>query len=379
MKPSYRLTTNQGVPVSDNQNSKTAGQQGPTLLEDYHLINWPILTVNVFLTPNHYWDFMSHTPESTHMITWLFSDLGIPRNYRTMEGFGVHAFKWVNKEGKVTYIKYHWKPLQGVHSLTSEQAKAVAAEDFNHATRDLYESIENGDFPSWDLYVQMLEPERLDDFSFDPLDPTKVWPEEDLPLIKVGCMTLNENPVNYFAEVEQSAFSPSATVPGIEPSEDKLLQGRLFSYPDTQRHRLGPNYLQIPVNCPFAKVHNYQRDGQMTVHANPSPINYEPNSYEEAPKEAEAAFEDSKAPLKGTIVRQAIDKKDPFTQAGERYENYTPEVRNRLVQNLVEDMKSVDPAIQLRVIYNFFRAHPEFGSRVAEGLGISLDEYLPRQ
>ncbi|MBO8163796.1 MAG: catalase [Brevibacillus sp.] len=483
MEMRNRLTTNQGAPVADNQNSKTAGRRGPTLLEDYHLLeklahfdreripervvhargagaygvfkpyrsmsqytraaflqdpavetqvfvrfstvihgghspetlrdprgfavkfyttegnydlvgnNLPVFFIRDALkfpdmvhalkpaphtnlqTPSHYWDFMSHTPESTHMLTWLFSDRGIPANYRQMEGFGVHAFKWVNSSGDVVYVKYHWKPLQGVRCLTSKEAQEIGGRDFNHATRDLYEAIERGDFPEWELHVQIMKPEQIDSFTFDPLDPTKIWPEDVLPLIKVGKMTLNRNPRNYFAEVEQSAFAPSALVPGIEPSEDKLLQGRLFSYPDTQRYRLGANYLQIPVNCPFAPVRNHQRDGAMTINADPSPINYEPNSWDPSPKEA-PEYKESQAKLEGYTTRQRIEKTDDFLQAGELYRSFSPEERSRLVENLVADLEGVDQSIQLRVICNFYRADVEYGTRVAEGLGLDLSSFL---
>lgn len=270
-------------------------------------------------TPDHYWDFMSLSPESTNMLTWLFSDLGIPANYREMDGFSVHAFKWVNADGNVIYVKYTWKSLQGVRSLTAEEAELIQAKDFNHATRDLYESIEAGEFPEWDLHVQMIDPAQSDDFDFDPLDPTKVWPEELVPMIKIGRMTLNENPANFFASVEQSAFSPSVLVPGIEPSEDKLLQGRLFSYPDTQRYRLGANYLQIPVNCTFAQVRNYQRDGAMNVNQDPSSINYEPNSHPGAYDEAGAQYAESEMLLDGTTMRRTISKTNDFRQAGDKY------------------------------------------------------------
>lgn len=479
------LTTNQGAPVADNQNSRTAGRRGSTLLEDYHLLeklahfdreripervvhargagahgsfittsgmekytraaflqksgietpvfvrfstvihggtspetlrdprgfavkfyteegnydlvgnNLPIFFIRDAIkfpdmvhalkpaphtniqTPNHYWDFFSHSPEATHMLSWLFSDLGIPANYRQMEGFGVHAFKWVNEAGDVVYVKYHWKPHQGVKSLTAEEAQELGGKDFNHATKDLHEAIERGDYPGWDLYVQLLNPEEMGNFSFDPLDATKVWPEDVLPLVKVGTMTLNRNPANYFAEVEQVAFSPSVTVPGIEPSEDKLLQGRLFSYPDTQRHRLGPNYLQIPVNCPYAPVRNHQRDGAMTIKADPSPINYEPNSYADTPKEA-PEYKESEPRLDGHVTRQKIAKTDDFTQAGERYLRYTPEERTNLVKNLAGDMSGVDEQIKLRMICNFFRANVEFGSRVAQALGVDIGGFIPQ-
>ncbi|MBP1153430.1 MULTISPECIES: catalase [unclassified Paenibacillus] len=480
-----KLTTNQGAPVGDNQNSRTAGQRGPALLDDYHLLEklahfdreripervvhargagahgvfrteasmkpytkahflqeagkeTPVLvrfsTVihgtgspetardprgfsvkfyteegNYDLVGNHlpvffirdaikfpdmvhslkpapdkniqdparYWDFMTLSPESTHMMTWVFSDNGTPANYRQMDGFGVHAFKWVNAEGKVVYVKYQWKSLQGVVNLSADEAREVQGGDFNHATRDLFDNIEKGNFPQWELYVQMMPVEHVDRFAFDPLDPTKVWPEDMYPLNKVGTMTLNQNPQNYFAEVEQSAFAPSVLVPGIEPSEDKLLQGRLFSYPDTQRYRLGANYLQIPVNCPYAPVRNHQRDGLMNVKQDPSPVNYEPNSFEESPKEA-PEYVESRSPLHGEAGRQRIDKTDDFTQAGERYRSFSEQERDHLISNLVNDLKQTDENIQLRAVCNFFRADREYGMRLAQGLGIDISGFIPK-
>lgn len=327
--------------------------------------------------PARYWDFMTLSTESTHMMTWVFSDNGTPANYRQMDGFGVHAFKWVNAEGKVVYVKYHWKSLQGVVNLSADEAREVQGGDFNHATRDLFDNIEKGNFPQWELHVQMMPVEHVDRFAFDPLDPTKVWPEDMYPLHKVGTMTLNRNPQNYFAEVEQSAFAPSVLVPGIEPSEDKLLQGRLFSYPDTQRYRLGANYLQIPVNCPYAPVRNHQRDGLMNVKQDPSPVNYEPNSFEESPKEA-PEYVESRSPLQGAAGRQRIDKTDDFTQAGERYRSFSDQERDHLISNLVNDLKQTNENIQLRAVCNFFRADREYGMRLAQGLGVDISGFIPK-
>lgn len=478
------MTTNTGAPVGDNQNSRTAGQRGPTLLEDYHLLEKlahfdreriPERVVHargagahgVFVTekdmskftkahflqevgretpvfvrfstvihgtgspetardprgfstkfyteegnydlvgnhlpvffirdaikfpdmvhslkpapdtniqdPARYWDFMSLSTESTHMMTWLFSDNGTPANYRQMDGFGVHSFKWINAEGKVIYVKYTWKSKQGVVNLTAKEVPQVQGQDFNHATRDLHEHIKAGDFPSWELHVQLMPVEDLDAWGFDPLDATKVWPEDAYPLIKVGTMTLNRNPDNFFAEVEQAAFSPSVLVPGIEPSEDKLLQGRLFSYPDTQRYRLGANYLQIPVNCPYATVRNHQRDGLMNVNQDPSPINYEPNSFDETPKEA-PQYKDSVVPVQGEIGRKQIEKTDDFTQAGELYRKFTAEEKNNLISNIVNDLKQTNDQIQLRAICNFFRADVDYGMRIAQGLGVDISGFIP--
>jgi len=321
--------------------------------------------------PALFWDFMTLSPESTHMLTWLFSDYGTPATYREMDGFGVHAFKWINSAGKQTYVKYSWKTLQGVRNFTAGEASEIQAKDFNHATRDLYAAIAQGNFPEWELYVQLMPTEHVEQFSFDPLDPTKVWPEDMYLLHKVGRMTLNRNPINYFADVEQSVFSPSAVVPGIELSEDKLLQGRLFSYPDTQRYRLGTNYLNLPVNCHYAPVRNYQRDGAMTMKADPSPVNYEPNSFSNSPKEA-PKYIDSDSPPQGTAGRQKIDKTDDFTQAGERYRSLSEHEQARLVDNLVNDLKQTNNQIRLRAICNFFRADRELGADLSEALGVDI-------
>ncbi|MDO7906435.1 catalase [Paenibacillus sp. JX-17] len=479
----HRLTTNQGTPVGDNQNSRTAGQRGPTLLEDYHLLeklahfdreripervvhargagahgvfrvensmreytkagflqeagqetpvfvrfstvihgvgspetardprgfavkfytqegNYDIVGnhLPVFFIrdamkfpdmvhslkpapdtniqdPARYWDFMTLSPESTHMLTWLFSDHGTPANYREMDGFSVHAFKWINSEGKVTYIKYKWESMQGVRNLTRAEAADVQGADFNHATRDLHTHIAEGKFPQWQLKVQLLDAEDMDSFSFDPLDPTKTWPEDRLPFHIIGTMTLNRNPENFFAETEQSAFSPSAVVPGIEPSEDKLLQGRLFSYPDTQRHRLGTNYLQLPINCPYAPVRNYQRDGAMNTRQNPSPVNYEPNSLAGTPQE-DQQYRDSRIPVSGYITREKIEKPDDFTQAGEQHRSYSQEQQENLLGNLLNDLRQVPEQIQLRAVCNFIRADLQLGGRLAAGLGIDISGFM---
>ncbi|MCR8642637.1 catalase [Paenibacillus sp. N1-5-1-14] len=478
------LTTNQGTPVGDNQNSRTAGPNGPTLLEDYHLIeklahfdreripervvhargagahgvfvthssmqehtkaaflqeagketqvfvrfstvihsagspetardprgfavklyteegNYDIVGnhLPVFFirdamkfpdmvhslkpapdtniqTPDRYWDFMSLTPESTHMLTWVFSDYGTPANYRQMEGFSVHAFKWINAEGKLTYVKYRWNPKQGVRNLSASEVREVQGQDFNHATKDLYRNIEVGNSPEWDLEVQMLAPEDFDKFDFDPLDPTKQWPEAQIPYQLVGTMTLNRNPINFFAEVEQAAFSPSVLVPGIEPSEDKLLQGRLFSYPDTQRHRLGTNYMQLPINCPYATVRNNQRDGAMQTKQNPSSINYEPSRHEHSLKEA-PAYRDSEVAVNGPVTRQKIEKTNDFAQAGERYRTFSEQERDNLIANLVGDLQSVNEQTKLLAICNFFRADREYGMRLAQGLGVDISAFIP--
>jgi len=208
-------------------------------------------------------DFFSHHPESMHMFTFLFDDVGIPLNYRHMEGFGVNTYTLINRAGKPHLVKFHWKPTCGVKCLLDDEAVTVGGTCHSHATKDLYDSIAAGNYPEWKLYIQTIDPDHEDKFDFDPLDVTKTWPEDIIPLQPVGRMVLNKNIDNFFAENEQIAFCPAIIVPGIHYSDDKLLQTRIFSYADTQRHRLGPNYLMLPVNAPKCAHHNNHHDGFM--------------------------------------------------------------------------------------------------------------------
>ena len=217
-----------------------------------------------------FWDFFAHTPESTHMVTVLFSDRGIPRTFRHMHGFGSHTFKWVNARGEGVWVKYHLKTESGIQNLAAEEATALAGRDPDHATRDLDQHLRGGGTAAWRVFVQVMPLADADTYRYDPFDVTRVWRYRDYPLLPVGRLVLDRAPANFFADVEQAAFSPANFVPGVEASPDKLLQGRLFSYPDTQRYRLGPNYALIPVNCPrgAAALRNYQRDGLMRTDAN---------------------------------------------------------------------------------------------------------------
>ena len=388
-----KLTTNQGVPIADNQNSRTAGNSGPTLLDDYQLVeklahfdrervpervvhargagahgvftvknsmkkytkaaflqdegketplfarfstvihglgspetardprgfsvkfyteegnydfvgnDLPIFFIRDAIkfpdvihslkpdpqtnlqNPSRYWDFMGLSPETTNMMIHLFTDEGIPASYRHMRGSSVHAYKWYNEAGETVYVKLRWDPKEGIKNFTIEEAEEQQGKDFSHATRDLFEAIDEGNFPEWDLYVQVLDPKDLDKYDFNPLDSTKDWLEKDFPWELVGTMTLNRNVDNFFAETESVGFNPGVLVPGMLPSEDKMLQGRIFSYSDTQRHRVGPNYLQLPINAPQCPFSNNQRDGAMPIKQQTATINYEPNSYDTEPKE----------------------------------------------------------------------------------------------
>jgi len=315
-----------------------------------------------------FWDFISLTPESTHMITWLHSDRGTVKSYRKMEGFGVHTYKWVNAEGKAVYVKYHWKPGAGIATIDRHEAALLAGTDPDVATKDLYDTIASGKHVTFDLKVQLMEIDDENKQDFDPLDPTKTWPEDRFPLMPVGKMVLDRNPKNFFAEVEQAAFCPATLVPGIELSADKLLQGRVFSYADTQRHRLGPNYLQLPINRPLAEVNNNQQDGAMRYSIPEGTVNYEPNSLAGGmPCEAPAGVE-SDLYLEGSAVRQKISLTDDFTQAGQRYRSLSKRDRDHLVDNIVDSLGKANRDIQKRAVGNFTKADPGFGSRVARGL-----------
>jgi len=296
-------------------------------------------------THNRFWDFISLTPESTHMITWLFSDRGTPKSFQMMEGFGVNTYVWVNNKGKAVYVKYHWKPKLGVQSLDRHEAGRLAG-----------------------INVQLMDIAEELNQDFDPLDATKTWPEDKFPLMLVGKMVLNRNPKNFFAEVEQAAFCPASIVPGIEFSADKLLQGRTFSYADTQRHRLGANYLQLPVNRPIVPVNNNQRDGAMQIGEFSGPVNYEPSSLgRDLPVEAPTSTP-REYRIEGEMTRQKISKTNDFTQAGERYRSLSKMDQAHLVDNLVSDLMHIDKPIQQREVENLTKADPELGKFVVKGL-----------
>ena len=477
------LTTNQGVPVSDNQNSVTVGERGPVLLQNVHLIeklahfdreripervvhakgagahgyfqvykrmskytcanflqdpkeqtpvfirfstvvgargsadtardprgfavkfytkegnydlvgnNLPVFFIRDAIkfpdmvhafkpapdtniptassANSRFWDFISLTPESTHMITWLFSDRGTVKSYRTMEGFGVNTYKWVNKEGKEVYVKYHWKPAAGVHSIDRHESTHLAGEDPDIATRDLYDTIASGGTAEYELNVQIMGIADELKQSFDPLDATKTWPEDKFPLMPVGKMVLNRNPENYFAEVEQAAFCPASIVPGIELSADKLLQGRAFAYADTQRHRLGPNYLQLPINRPRTTVNNNQRDGAMQYAPySGGTVNYEPNTLADGMPGEAPAYPTSQTHIEGNIAHQKIRLTNDFEQAGERYRSLKGADQDHLVDNIVDSLGKADKPIQKRMVENLTKADPEFGKRVTKGLNL---------
>jgi len=326
--------------------------------------------------PDMFWDFLSLTPESIHQVTILFSDRGTPRTYRHMNGYSSHTFMWYNADGDYCWVQYHLKTEQGIQNLTRQEAEHLKGSDPDHATRDLYEAIERGDCPSWRLEMQIMPPAEAVSYRFDPFDITKVWPHADYPPIEIGRLVLNRNPENYFAEVEQAAFSPGNFVPGIVASPDKMLQARLFSYHDTHRHRLGPNYHLLPVNAPkAAKMDSYQRDGAMRLDDNGGPgPNYWPNSFggpAPDPTAVAPAFV-----VSGLAARQPYGHpNDDFVQAGDLYRKVmTDEDRAHLIGNIVAHLGGAQKRIQLRQTALFYKADPQYGRRVAEGLGLDAEE-----
>ncbi len=474
------LTTNQGVPVSDNQNSLTAGERGPVLLQDVHLIeklahfdreripervvhakgagahgyfqvyksmskytcakflqnpkfktpvfvrfstvvgargsadsvrdprgfavkfytedgnydlvgnNLPVFFIRDAIkfpdmvhafkpapdtnipasssANSRFWDFISLHPESTHMITWLFSDRGTVKSYRKMEGFGVNTYMWVNAKGKAVYVKYHWKPKAGIETIDRRESTRLAGEDPDIATRDLYDTIASGKTVEYELNVQTMNIADESKQDFDPLDATKTWTEDKFPLIPVGKMVLNRNPENFFAEVEQAAFCPASIVPGIELSADKLLQGRVFSYADTQRHRLGTNFLQLPINRPQVPVNNTQRDGAMQYAPFGGTVNYEPNTLAEGMPAEAPAIPASRQAVKGDIIRKKISLTNDFQQAGERYRSLSKVDKDHMIDNIADSLGKANKAIQRRMVQNLTKADAQMGKRVAAGL-----------
>jgi catalase len=317
-------------------------------------------------------DFISNTPEAMHMITFLFSPWGIPATYRQMQGSGVNTYKWVNDAGEGVLVKYHWEPKQGIKNLTQEQAEQIQGKNFNHSTQDLYDAIERGEFPEWEFCVQIMSDDDHPELDFDPLDDTKLWPTDQFPFLPVGRMVLNRNPENYFAEVEQVAFGTGVLVDGLDFSDDKMLQGRTLSYSDTQRYRVGANYLQLPINAPKKRVATNQRDGQMAYIVDTAPgqnphVNYEPSSLGGL-KESTKPGPDHTPYVAGNLVRQKIERTNDFKQAGERYRSFEDWERDDLINNLVGALKPAHKVVQDKMIELFTKCDEDYGRRVAEGI-----------
>lgn len=324
--------------------------------------------------PNNIWDFFSHTPEATHQFLWLFGDRGIPASYRQMDGFGSHTFMWVNDEGERFWVKFHFKTEQGIACLTSEQAALVGGREPAFLHKELYDAIERGDFPAWQLEVQVMPEADAASYRFDPFDLTKVWPHSDYPRIPIGRLVLDTLPDNYFAETEQSAFDPGHFVPGIGPSPDRMLQARLFAYGDAHRYRLGINHTQLPVNEPkgvAGGVHGYGRDGAMRTGGNGGRgPNYEPNSRSgPAPTGAPHDHGLLLAGRTGPQPHPVHAENDDFVQAGALYRLMSQDARERLVANLAGGLSQVTlPGVVERSIGYFARADAELGERLVRAV-----------
>lgn len=330
-------------------------------------------------SPQRMFDFVSRSPEATHMITFLFSPWGIPATYRHMQGSGVNTYKWVNEKGEAVLVKYHWEPKQGIRNLTQEEADAIQAKNVGHATQDLYESIERGEYPEWELFVQIMSDDEHPELDFDPLDDTKLWPPDQFPFLPVGKMVLNRNPIDYHAEIEQAAFGTGVLVDGLDFSDDKMLQGRTFSYSDTQRYRVGANYLKLPVNAPKVPVRTNQHRGQMDVHrpdeagGNPH-VNYEPSmigGLQEAEKTEHIKHEPQ---YNAKATSAPIDRENNYGQAGETYRSFEDWEREELIKNLSAALSICDSRIQEAMIYHFTQADEDYGRRVKEGIQRKMKE-----
>ncbi|MFF7454042.1 catalase [Kitasatospora sp. NPDC008115] len=321
------------------------------------------------------WDFWTLSPESAHMVTWLMGDRGIPKSYRHMNGYGSHTYLWVNAGGERYWVKYHFKTDQGIDFLTQEDADRLAGSDPDLHREDLWQAIEGGNPPSWTLYVQVMPFDDAPGYRFNPFDLTKVWPHGDYPLIRVGRMTLNRNPEDYFVHIEQAAFEPANLVPGISVSPDKMLLGRIFSYPDTHRYRIGPNYAQLPPNRPHVPVHSYAKDGPMRFDPARTAVPYAPNS-KGGPAANLARYDDPSAGWhsSGDMVREAYSlhaEDDDWGQAGTMVRQVLDDAaRERLVSNIVGHLQGgvSDPVLERAVQY-WRNVDKSLGDRVAKGVG----------
>lgn len=313
------------------------------------------------------WDFWSLSPESLHQITILFSDRGIPATYRHMDGFGSHTFSLWNKNNERFWVKWHIKTMQGIRCLSNQEAASIAGKDLDYHRRDLHDKIEQGDYPKWRVQLQIMPEHEADGYHLNPFDLTKVWPHKDYPLVDVGTIELNRNPLNYFAEIEQAAFEPSNMPPGLGASPDKVLQARLLSYADAHRYRIGVNYTQLPVNKPQCPVHSYNRDGFMCYENNNGQVNYQPNSFQ-GPTD-DLSYKEPALKISGDADR--YDHRlgnDDYQQAGDLFRLMNADQQNQLIQNIVQSMQSVPKDIQLRQIAHFNKADKQYGARIAAGL-----------
>ncbi len=326
------------------------------------------------------WDFWSNLPEALHQVTITMSDRGIPTSYRHMHGFGSHTYSMINAQNELVWVKFHLVCQQGIETLSDQEAEELVGKDRESHQRDLFDAIERGDYPHWKMFIQVMTQEQANEMPYNPFDLTKVWYKKDFPLIEVGYFELNKNPENYFQDVEQAAFNPANVVPGISFSPDKMLQGRLFSYGDAQRYRLGVNHHQIPVNAPKNQVNSYHRDGQMRVDGNHGgKLHYEPNSFGEWQEQPE--YRDPALKIYGDMVRWNYreDDSDYYTQPGKLFNLMTPEKQQLLFENTARNMAGVPEFIQARHILNCYKADPAYGEGVAKACGLDMEAILKNQ
>ncbi|MFH1251819.1 MAG: catalase [bacterium] len=475
-----KLTTAAGIPVSDNQTSLTAGERGPTLLQDHYLLeklahfnreriaervvhakaagahgsftvthditryskakifskvgkktdvfgrfstvagekgsadtvrdvrgfalkfyteegNWDMVGNNtpVFFirdaikfpdfihtqkrdpqtnlrNETAWWDFWSNVPEALHQVTILFSDRGIPKGIPYMNGYGSHTYSFLNAKDERFWVKFHFKTRQGIQTMMQEEADRIVGKDADYHTRQLFETIEKGEYPQWTFYIQVMPEKEAESYRWNPFDLTKVWPHSDYPLIEVAVLEMNRNPENYFAEVEQAAFSPANVVPGISFSPDKMLQARIFAYADAHRYRLGANFERLPINCPHSGVHNtYQRDGMMRFDGNAgAAVNYEPNSFG-GPK-ADPAYKEPPLKISGDADRyeQKRGVDDDYIQPGNLYRLMPKDEQKRLIKNIAGSLKKAPVEIQKKMIAHFSKADESYGTGIAKECGL---------
>ncbi len=315
------------------------------------------------------WDFWSQVPEALHQVTILFSDRGIPKGIPYMNGYGSHTYSFINAANERFWVKFHFKTQQGIQNMRSEEADMLAGKDPDYHTRQLFEAIEHGEYPKWTFYVQVMPEKEAESYRWNPFDLTKVWPHADYPLIEVGAMEMNRNPQNYFADIEQAAFSPANVVHGISFSPCKMLQARIFAYADAHRYRLGANYELLPVNRPKVDVHNYQRDGYMRCDDNGgSSVNYEPNSF--GGPQANPAYNEPPLKISGEADRyeQKRGVDDDYVQPGNLFRLMPPDEQQRLIAAIVGSLKKTPKAIQEKMAAHFMKADPAYGEGIANGL-----------
>lgn len=326
---------------------------------------------------NNNWDFWTSLPEALHQITYVMGDRGIPASYRHMHGFGSHTYSFISSDNQRYWVKFHFRTQQGIKNLTDSEAAAIIAGDRESSQRDLFEAIERGDYPRWTMYIQVMPEAEAATYRFHPFDLTKVWSKKDYPLIEVGYYELNRNADNYFQDVEQAAFTPANVVPGISFSPDRMLQGRLFSYGDAQRYRLGVNHHQIPVNAPRCPVHSFHRDGAMRVDGNHGGrLHYEPNTYGEWQQQPD--FSEPPLALEGPGARYdfRLDDADYFTQPGDLFRLMKADEQQRLFGNTARAMGDAARHIKLRHIRHCYLADPAYGAGVAGALDLPVEEAL---